>query len=89
MTYIVMYDNDTDCDYTFVDAENIEDCIIQFAEYTGDNSYLFRKALHGCEDVRDYVEMYNHFGQCKIQEIHIIEKTLYDFTQSEVKKNDR
>lgn len=78
MTYIVIYD--TDCEYTKIDAANIEDCIMQFAEYTGDNSDLFQKALLGCIDVNDYVDMYNHFGQFTIQAIHIIDKTLYDVT---------
>lgn len=72
MTHIVIYD--TDCEYTMIDAENIEDCIIQFAEYVGDCSDLFLKALRGCKDVNDYVEMYNYFGQYTIQGIHVIEK---------------
>jgi hypothetical protein len=78
MTYMVVYD--LDCDYTFIDAENTEDCIIQFADYMGDCSDLFVKALKGCETVNDYVDMYNQFGQYNIQAIYIIEKTLYDVT---------
>lgn len=78
MTYMVTYD--IDCDFTLIDAENIEDCIIQFADYVGDNSDLFLKALRGCEDINDYVDMYNHFGQYNIQSIHILAKTLYDVT---------
>lgn len=75
MNYMIVYDIDN---YTIIDAENIEDCIIQFADYKGDCSELFLKALCGCKDVNDYVEMYNHFGNYIIQEIHIIEKTLYE-----------
>lgn len=78
MTYLIEYD--TRCDTTFIDAENIEDCIIQFADYVGDNSDLFLKALKGCEGIDDYVDMYNHFGQYEIQAIHIIAETLYDVT---------
>lgn len=29
MNYLVLYDDEN---YTFIDAENVEDCIIQFAE---------------------------------------------------------
>lgn len=78
MPYMIIYD--IECDYTMINAENLEDCMIKFAEYVGDCSDLFLKALRGCKDVNDYVEMYNHFGQHTIQRIHIIEKTLYDIT---------
>lgn len=39
------------------------DLILLIAEYTGDKSSLFAKALKGCECDRDYVEMYNRFSK--------------------------
>ena len=75
MTYLIFYDNE---DFVFVDAENIEDCIIQMADYTGDNSDLFLKALKGCRTSKDYVNMYNHFSNYDINSIFILKETVYE-----------
>ena len=75
MNYLVLCDDEN---YTFVDAENIEDCIIQFADYTACNSDLFLKALKGCHSPKDYVDMYNQFSCHNIQSILVIQQILYD-----------
>ena len=75
MNYLVLYDDEN---YTFIDAENVEDCIIQFADYTGCNSELILKALQGCQLPIDYVNMYNQFGYYDIDSILVIQQILYD-----------
>lgn len=75
MQYLIIYEDEN---FTFADAENVEDCIIQFADYTGANSDLFLKALKGCHTPKDYVDMYNHFGEYTINSILLIQQTIYD-----------
>lgn len=75
MNYLILYDDEC---YTFIDAESVEDCIIQFADYTGCNSELFLKALKGCQSPKDYVDMYNQFSCHNIQSILVIQQILYD-----------
>lgn len=75
MNYLVLYNNE---DYTHVDAENLEDCIIQFAKYTGCNTELFLKSLKGCQSPKDYVRMYEHFSDYNINSILLIQQAIYD-----------
>lgn len=75
MKYFVLFDKGRS---TLIDAENVEDCIIQVADYTGSNSDLFLKALKGCHSPKDYVYMYNWFSYCNIDSIIVIQQTLYD-----------
>lgn len=75
MNYLVLYDNEN---YAYIDAENVEDCIIQFADYTGCNTELFLKALKGCNSPKDYVRMYEHFSDCNINSILVIQQAIYD-----------
>ena len=71
-----MYDNER---YTYIDAQNIEDCIIQFADYMGCYDIdLFLKALKGCYTPKDYVDMYHRFNLYHINSILIIGQTVYD-----------
>ena len=74
MNYLVLYDEY----YAHIDAENLEDCIIQFADYTGCNTDLFLKALKGCQSPKDYVRMYEHFSNCSIDSILLIQQAIYD-----------
>lgn len=82
MNYLILYNDEC---YTFIDAENIEDCIIQFGDYTACNSDLFLKALKGCQSPKDYVDMYNQFSCYNIESILVIQQTLYD----KEKENDK
>ena len=82
MDYLVLYDDEN---YTYIDAENLEDCIVQFADYTGCNTELFLKALKGCHTPKDYVEMYEHFSDSNINSILMIQQALYD---AEVDENE-
>ena len=75
MSYLILYNDDC---YTYIDAENLEDCIIQFADYTGDNTDLFLKALQGCHSPKDYADMYEQFSQNRIDSILLIEKAIYE-----------
>ena len=75
MSYLILYEDDC---YTEIDAENMEDCIIQFADYTGDDTDLFRKALQGCHSPKDYVDMYEQFSQNRIDSILLVSQTLYE-----------
>lgn len=82
MNYIVLYDYES---YAYIDAENLEDCIIKFADYVGDNTDLFLKALRGCNAPTDYVKMYEHFSSYNINAILLIQHVIYD---AEVDKNE-
>lgn len=76
MNYLVLYNNEEN--HTYIDAENLEDCIIQFADYTGCNTDLFLKALKGCQSPKDYVCMYEHFSDYNINSILLIQQAIYD-----------
>lgn len=73
--YLIVYDYEN---FVFVDAKNIEDCIIQFADYTDCSSDLFLKALKGCTSTKDYIDMYSRFSRNNINSIMIIQQILYD-----------
>lgn len=75
MNYLILYEDDY---YTEIDAENFEDCIIQFANYTGDNTDLFRKALQGCYLPEDYIDMYEQFSGNRIDSVLLISQTIYE-----------
>ena len=75
MKYLVVYDNDG---FKEITAENIEDCIAQFSDCAGDNTELFLKALKGCELAEDYIDMYEHFGNCRINFIFLLQDTIYE-----------
>ncbi|MBP3573844.1 MAG: hypothetical protein J6J71_04470 [Prevotella sp.] len=74
MEYLVLYD--TDC-YTIIDAVSVKDCIIQMADFFGDNSELFGKALNGCTETEDMVKLLNHFSTYTINAIYELQKQLY------------
>lgn len=84
MNYLVLYDDE---DYARIDAENLGDCIIKFADYVGDTTDLFLKALKGCHAPADYVKMYEHFSShnININAILLIQQVIYD---SEVDENE-
>lgn len=58
MNYLVLYDDEG---YVYIDAENLRDYIIKFADYVGVATDLFLKALKGCNTPTDYIKMYEHF----------------------------
>lgn len=73
--YLIVYDT-TENSVT-ISAENVKDCVVQSAEYTGDKSPLLLKALVGCDTVKDIVDMFNCFGYSEIKAIYRIDETLY------------
>ena len=82
MNYLVLYDDEG---YARIDAENLGDCIIKFADYVGDTTDLFLKALKGCHAPEDYVKMYEHFSSYNINAILLIQQVIYD---AEVDENE-
>lgn len=75
MEYLVLYD---DTNHTYIDAANLEDCIIQFADYKGVKSDLFSKALKGCCTIKDYIYMFEHFSDVDINAIVLVQQIFYD-----------
>lgn len=75
INYLIVYD--TTEDPVMITAENIKDCVIRFAEYTGDKTPLLLKALVGCDTVKDIVDMFNCFGYSEIKAIYKIDEVLY------------
>ena len=82
MNYLVLYDDEG---YVYIDAENLRDCIIKFADYVGVATDLFLKALKGCNTPTDYIKMYEHFSSYKINAILLIQQVIYD---AEVDENE-
>lgn len=82
MNYLVLYDDEG---YVRIDAENLRDCIIKFADYVGVTTDLFLKALKGCNAPTDYVKMYEHFSSYNINAILLIQHVIYD---AEVDENE-
>ena len=74
MKYLVLYDTDY---YTIIDAVSVKDCIIQVADFFGDNSELFGKALNGCTQTEDMVKMLNHFSSYEINAIYELNKRIF------------
>lgn len=74
MEYLVLYDHDC---YTIIDAVSVKDCVIQTADFFGDNSELFGKALNGCTEVEDMVKMLNHFSNFHIEAIYELRKRIF------------
>ena len=74
MGYLVLYD--TAC-YTIIDAASVKDCIIQVADFFGDNSELFGKALKGCTQTEDMVKMLNRFSSYEINAIYELNKQFF------------
>ena len=73
MEYLVLYD---DC-YTIIDAVSIKDCIIQLADFFGDNSPLFGKTLNGCTESEDMVKLLNIFSSYHTDAIYELHKKIY------------
>lgn len=67
-TYLIIFDNDRRYE---VNATDVKDAILKTAQYTGDDSDLFKKALKGFNqsDVEGLVELYNHFSCFEIETI--------------------
>lgn len=80
MKYLVVYNNSG---FKEITAENIKDCIVQLADWTGDKTELLLKALNGCELVDDYIDMYEYFGSCKINFIFLLQDTIYEGVYSD------
>ena len=74
MEYLVLYDEDL---YTIIDAVSVKDCVIQVADFFGDNSELFAKALNGCTNTEDMVKMLNHFSSYRIDAIYELHKRIF------------
>lgn len=72
--YMIIYEVDS---YATIEAEGIKDCIIKFAEYTGDKTQLFEIALQGCNTVKECVSMYEEFSGNRIENIYAISDTIY------------
>lgn len=49
-------------DWEYFNAVDIPDLVKLVAEYTGNKSDLLMKALIGCAQDEDYIEMYNRFA---------------------------
>ena len=64
-------------------AVSFKDMIIQLADYTATNCPLFIKALHGVEEERDMVAMYNMFSSWTVERILKVERISYDRSVSE------
>ena len=67
--YIIVSSEDNEA--ILVEATSIEECVVKYAEYCGENSELFQKAIIGLEEPDDYIGMYNHFAYRAI--VNIIE----------------
>ncbi|HAU87715.1 MAG TPA: hypothetical protein DCW90_20175 [Lachnospiraceae bacterium] len=74
MKYLVVYDGNR---LKEISAENIEDCIIQFADWAGDKTELLLKALKGCDMAKEYVDIYEHLGNYTINFIFLLQDTIY------------
>ena len=83
--YLIVYNFDQ---LTVIEAEDIGDCITQFAEYTGNAYDLFKKALLGLsvDNSDDFIKMYNHFSNYEINRIYLIDKVIYDVKQANRKE---
>ena len=74
MKYLILYN--VDC-YTIIDAVSFKDCIIQVANFFGDNTELFGKALNGCTTNSDMVKMLNYFSSCEVNAVYEISKRVF------------
>ena len=72
--YLILYDYGN---YVIFDAYSINDCMIQLAEYTGDDTELFMKAINGVSEIEACIEMYNHFSTYVVHAVYQIEKEIY------------
>lgn len=79
MIYLIIYDTDS---FITINAVGIKDCIIQLADYVGDNSPLFQKALKGCDTTESCIDMFNHFSQYTINKIFGIREIIYERSDS-------
>lgn len=59
-------------------AVSFKDMIIQLADYTATNCPLFIKALKGCSEESDMVDMYNIFSSWTIERILKVERVSYE-----------
>lgn len=62
---------------TLFNAFSVKDCVLLVAEYTGDDSQLFRAALRGCETDLECVQMYNKFSGYGIKNIYKVSEICY------------
>lgn len=75
MKCVIIYDT---YHFAIIDCVGIKDCVIQLADYLGDNSPLFNTALKGCDTPESCIAMFNHFSQYTINAIYSIHKTIYE-----------
>ena len=73
--YLVIYDREN---FVKIKAVSLKDCIVQVADYVGDNSPLFQTALRGCDTYESIIEMFNHFSNCDINLVFGIGKIIYN-----------
>lgn len=74
INYLICYDYNS---YDFITAQDEKDCILSFAKHVGCDTKLFEKALKGCTNLQDCMDMYNHFSSYQIDKIAVIDKILY------------
>lgn len=74
MEYLIIYDVD---DFTIIDAISFKDCMLQLADFFGDNTELLGKALNGCTTDSDMVKMLKHFSNCQINAIYELNKQIF------------
>lgn len=72
--YLVIYD---DTEFRIIDAVSLKDCLIQLADYLGENTPLLIKALNGCETNDDMVLMFEHFARYDINDIRYLGNVVY------------
>lgn len=65
-----------------IKAKTIKELILKIAEYTGEDSDLFKNAIVVCKTPIEYIEMYNHFaGQWnEIDDIYEVNNHIYGDT---------
>ena len=74
MEYVILYDDDC---YKIIDAVSFKDCILQVADFFGDNTELFGKALNGCTTDSDMVRMLNHFSSYEVNAVYELSRKVY------------
>ena len=71
--YMVIYDYE----FLIIMAYSFKECIEKLADYVGDNSDLFRKAMTSLVEIKDMIDMFNHFSNYTINAVYEIGDTVY------------
>ena len=72
--YLIVYDCD---EFVSIIADSLKDCIIAFADWCGDDSSLFEKAMSRMETTDEIVCLFERFSSTKIQSIMKVSETIY------------